>query len=79
MKRFIQSYLTLAVGLIVVANLVLVLLYGRQFAFKAAEITEPSVASSSLLTDFLLTNIFLVGLLLVIWFILTRVARVQSR
>jgi len=78
MKRFARTYLTIAVGLVVLANLVLAILYSRQFSLRAVEVGTGSPASQLPITDFLLTNIFLVGLLLLIWFLLTRIARVHS-
>ncbi len=81
MRRFARTYLTIAVGLIVLANLILAVLYSRQFSLRAVEVgsvLSTSLPSQSLLADFILTNIFLVGLLSLIWFLLTKIARVHS-
>lgn len=82
MRRLIQSYLTISAVIILLANLALIILYGRQFNFRAAEqfgCTGTACNSQTFSNDFLVANIILAGLLIVIWFVLDRIFQHQSK
>lgn len=75
MKRFVQAYVTIIAILIVIANLGLVILYGRQFVFRAEveeACTGPVCRADALATDLVVMNSVLVGLFLVLWFVFYR-------
>jgi hypothetical protein len=76
MRRFAVSYLTISVAVILLANLVLVVFYARQFSLNAQALVEcvsVSCQPNWSLKDFVVVNSVLVGLLLVIWFVITRI------
>ncbi len=76
MKRLAQSYLTISTILIVLANLALVVLYGRQFGLRAEgalSCVGKTCTDQLLLTNFLIINAFLIGLLLVGWFVVIKI------
>lgn len=76
MRRFAVSYLTISVAIILLANLVLVVFYARQFSLSAQALAEclpnPCQANWSM-KDFVVVNSVLVGILLVIWFAATKI------
>lgn len=83
MRRFAQAYLTIAAVIIVLANLILILLYGRQFLYRA-ESTEvcspmPECQSSLLSGDLVSLNLILIGVFLVIWFIFAQLHSAHTK
>ncbi|KKU43181.1 MAG: hypothetical protein UX60_C0033G0007 [Berkelbacteria bacterium GW2011_GWA2_46_7] len=75
MRRFAVSYLTISVAIILLANLVLVIFYARQFSLNAQALADCLNATCRVewsLKDFIVVNSVLVGLLLVIWFAITK-------
>lgn len=76
MRRFAVSYLTISVAIILLANLVLVVFYARQFSLNAQALAEclssPCQANWSM-KDFVIVNSVLVGVLLIIWFAATKI------
>lgn len=76
MRRFAVSYLTVSVIIILLANLALVVLYARQFGLNAQALVEcfssPCQTNNGSMMDFVVVNSILVGLLLVIWFVVTK-------
>ena len=75
MRRFAVSYLTVSVIIILLANLTLVLLYVRQFSLRASTLAECATSTcpeAGTLRDFIAVNSILVGLLLIIWFAVTK-------
>jgi hypothetical protein len=71
MKRFLKAYLTIAAIGVVIANLVLILLYGRQFYFSAASDAWCNNCSSSDLIGLLIWfNLVLVAFLVFVWLLI---------
>lgn len=69
MRRFALAYLTTALACILMANLVLIMIYGRQFlALGLDAFDQPE----SFLTrpEFLITNSVLLALFGLIWFLI---------
>ena len=76
MRRFAVSYLTISVAIILLANLVLVIFYARQFSLNAQVLVDclsNSCQTSWSFRDFVVVNAVLVGLLLVIWFMVAKI------
>ena len=79
MQRFIKSYLTVAAVIILAANLVLIILYGRQFrAAEATDCIKNICEGSSLPTDLVLTNTLIIGLLLAVLFAVIQIRRAHT-
>lgn len=81
MRRFVVGYLTTAVVIIFLANLALVVLYVRQFGLNAqalADCLPNDCQTSNVLTDFVVVNSILVGVLLIIWWAVTKLHSHQS-
>jgi len=75
MRRLVVSYLTISVVIILVANLALIILYARQFSLNAQAVTKclaDSCPQVDLLADFAVVNAIMAGLLLIIWFIISK-------
>ncbi len=67
MKRFVKIYATLFIVCVVLANLVVVFLYGKQFLLQAS---EGAVRADVTLTEtLLLINGLLVGLFVLLWWL----------
>lgn len=81
MRRFVVGYLTTSVVVILLANLALVVLYVRQFGLHAqalADCLPDDCQTSNVLTDFIVVNSILVGVLLIIWWAVTKLHSHQS-
>jgi len=80
MRRFTQSYLTTIAILIVVVNLALVVVYTQRFAFNAQakigcvnEYCSQNIGT----TELILTNLFLVGLGLIGYYIAHKIYEIH--
>ncbi|MDP3992621.1 MAG: hypothetical protein Q8Q05_00135 [bacterium] len=81
MRRFVVGYLTTSVVIIFLANLALVVLYVRQFDFHAQALVDclpNDCQGNNVLTDFIVLNSILAGLLLIIWWIVRKLHSHQS-
>ena len=75
MRRLVVSYLTISAVIILLANLALIILYARQFSLNAQAVTNclaDSCPQVDLLADFAVVNAVMAGLLLMIWFIISK-------
>ena len=68
MKRFLQAYLTIASIAVILVNLVIAILYSRQFLFHAEDgaVVE---SASNYKSYFVSANAVMGALFLLIWFI----------
>lgn len=73
MKRFVKIYVTLFIFSVVITNLVMILLYGRQFLWQAAG--DELVETISLGETLLLINAALVGLFVFLWWLARSIYR----
>lgn len=73
MKRFVKIYATLFIVCVVLANLVVVFLYGKQFFLQASD--GEVIADVTLGETLLLVNAVLVGLFLLLWWLARYVYR----
>lgn len=76
MRRFTQTYLTVVALTIVLINLILVVAYTRQFALNAQATSNCSLAecgSNLGIVDLIVTNMLLVGLALLGFFVFHKI------
>jgi|GEM_PF-6196233 len=76
MRRFIKAYLTIVAGLILLANFVLVLIYGRQFLIQASvDCVGPvgcGLGASGFLWGVVIFNGVALAISAVIWLLIVR-------
>ncbi|HUD20878.1 MAG TPA: hypothetical protein VMQ44_02315 [Candidatus Saccharimonadales bacterium] len=77
MQRFAKSYLTIVLAIVVLANLALIIMYGRQFIFQGATVCDSTGALCNaganqgvLGTQLLIVNGILLGMFGIIWFVI---------
>lgn len=82
MKRTVQSYLTFVSAFIVLANLALIIIYGRQFVFRAedSDYCQGQICGSeAMATNFIILNAVLAGFFMLLWFSIRAIGHSQDK